>query len=412
MTILRNLFESRNPENPARPLTNKNLLSWLGGRQTATGKQVSETSALAISTVWRCVGLISGVASALPLHAYRDAPRERERVELLRNPHPELTALELWRLAYGHRGLWGNAYLQKMRNAGGQVKELWPLRPDRMEVTRVRPQGGAPGGKMFAYTDDWGERHVLTSREVMHLPGWGYDGVVGVSPIRAASEGLALTLAAEEYGGKLFASGNLMGGILQTEQVLTSDQAGALKSRWQEKMAGLDRSHEVAVLDSGASFQQMTFPAKDSQFLESRTFQSEEIGRWYGVPAFLLGLTQKSTSWGTGLEQQAIGWVKFDLQPTWLAPTEQRITKELLPSELEAKYKVEGLLRGDSAARAAFYRVMREVGALSANDIRELEDLPPVEGGDTYLEPANMLPLGSSRDEGQPAPEPDENEDD
>jgi HK97 family phage portal protein len=191
-----------------------------------------------------------------------------------------------------------------------------------------------------------------------------------------------------------------MSGILQTEQRLTEDQAEAVKGRWKSKVSGLARAHETAILDAGLKFQSMTMPNSDAQFLESRIFQTGEVGRIFGVPAFLLGMTEKSTSWGTGLEQQATGWVVFDLGPQWLAPTEQRITKELTGSGVYAKYSAQGLMRGDSTARAAFYRVMREVGAFSANDILELEDRPGIgPDGDTRLQPKNMDPLGT---EGSP----------
>lgn len=400
------LFDRRSIENPQIPLTSSALLEWMGGGRTSAGKTVSERGSLAMSAVWRCTALISGVSAALPLHAHTQGRTERRdhafapvEVSILRNPHPELTRLELWRLTYVHRCLWGNAYVQKIRDVGGRVRELWPITPDRVRVERVQPSDANRGGKVFVVTDDWGKVRELTSREILHLPGLGYDGVSGVSPIRAAQQAIGLGLSAEEYGAKLFASGNMMGGILQTEARLDKPAADALKERWKAKVAGLDNAHDIAVLDSGASFQPVTMPAKDSQFLESRAFEVEEIARFFGVPHFLIGLTAKSTSWGTGLEQQAIGWVKFDLQPNWLAPTEQRITKELLTGGVDARYKLEGLLRGDSQARSEFYRVMREVGAMSANDIRELEDMPPIDGGDTYLQPMNMVPLGSDNNQ-------------
>lgn len=407
MTILRGLAELRSVENPAVSLTSSTLLDWMRGPAAASGKVVTEKNALAYSAVWRCTALISGVSASLPLHTYQGGTHERTASLLLGDPHPELTPLELWRLTFVHRALWGDAFLQKVRDGGGRVRELWPITPDRVYLDRERPTDANPSGKVFDVVDDWGVQHHLTSREVLHMPGLGYDGLRGLSVIGAARQAIGLGLAAEEYGAKLFASGNMMSGILQTEQRLNEEQATALKDRWKAKVGGLDNAHDIAVLDSGASFQQVSMPAKDSQFLESREFAVEEIARFFGVPQFLLGLTSKSTSWGTGLEQQAIAWVKFDLQPTWLAPTEQRITKELLGPGVEARYKVEGLLRGDSRARAEFYRVLREVGAYSANDIRDLEDMPPVEGGDTYLQPLNMAPLGSD-----PTSDPNDDGDD
>lgn len=412
------LFERRGVQNPAVPLTSSSLLEYLGGVPQDSGIAVSETSSLHMPAVWRAVSVISCVSAALPLHSYKAGTKERTVSRLLANPHPELTPYELWRLSYVHRVLWGNSYLQKVRNGAGQVLELWPVRPDRVQVDRVKPSDGLPGGKLFQVTDDQGVQHDLTSRDILHIPGLGYDGTTGCSPIRAAAQGIGLSIAAEKSAARLFGSGNMVSGILQTEQRLEPDQAEALKARWKAKMSGVQNAHDVAVLDSGASFEPVTMPYKDAQFLESRQFQITEIARMFGVPLFLLMETAKSTSWGTGLEQQAQGFVTFDLSPTWLTPTEQRVTKELLAASVYAKYSVQGLLRGDSTARANFYRVMREIGGLSANEIRELEDRPPVEGGDSYLQPLNLAPLGSTPtadpaliEEGQDDQDPDQDDD-
>lgn len=393
------LFERRSsPENPAVPLTNATLSDWLGGPRSDAGVQVTEKSALHMPAVWRSVAVIAGVASALPLHTYTVGTRNRTRSELLERPHPDLTPLELWRLTYVHRALWGNAYVQKLRNQVGEIRELWPIAPDRVQVDRERPSADNPSGKWFWVTDDWGDLHRLTPRDILHIPGLGYDGLTGCSPVRAAAQGIGLAQAAEKSAAKLFGRGNMVSGVLQTEQRLTKEQADALKARWQAKVGGIENAHQVAVLDSGASFQPVTMPLKDAQFLESREFQITEIARMFGVPLFLLMETAKSTSWGTGLEQQAQGWVTFDLAPTWLSPTEQRITKELLPPGEYAHYALQGLLRGDSSSRATFYRAMRDTGVMSANDIRALEELPPIQGpeGDTYLQPTYMAPLGSN----------------
>jgi HK97 family phage portal protein len=391
------LFERRSVENPAVPLTSPTLLGVLGGAAGESGVTVTETTALHMPAVWRAVAVIANVSAALPLHTYAAGTRDRVSVPLLSNPHPELTPFELWRLVYVHRLLWGNAYVQKIRNGAGAVVQLWPIRPDRVKVDREPPTPDNPGGKVFWVKDDHGVWHRLTSREIMHLPALGYDGVTGCSPIRAAAEGIGLGLAAEKAAAKLYGSGNMISGVLQTEQRLTKEQADQLKASWKAKLGGHQSAHDIAVLDSGASFSPVTMPYKDSQFLESRQFQVTEVSRMFGVPPFLLMSTEKSTSWGTGLEQQAQGFVTWDLAPTWLTPTEQRVKKELLPADQYAKYQLGGLLRGDSSARATFYRAMRDTGAFSADDIRELEDLPPIGGpeGNMRLQPTYMAPLGS-----------------
>lgn len=403
----------RSVEDPLRPLTDVSLLEVLGGAPGAAGVTVTPVSALKFPAVLRCTTLISAVSSSLPLKTYRRASRDEVPALLLDNPHPEMTPLELWRLSYVHRCMWGNFYAQKVRDRAGRLTWLYPISPDRVKVGKVRPSPLNPGGKLFEVTDDDGAQHPMTSDEIFHIPGFGYDGLTGCSPIRLAAAGIGLGLGAEEYGARLFGSGSLMSGILQTEQRLEEPQAEALKARWRAKVAGLSKAHDVAVMDSGIKWQSVTMPNTDAQFLESRNFQTSEIGRVFGVPAFLLGMTEKSTSWGTGLEQQATGWVVFDLNPQWLAPTEQRITKELVPTGNYAKYSVQGLLRGDSAARAAFYRVMREVGALNADEIRDLEDRPPIPGGkgQEYLQPANLTPLGEDPPEPPPPPAPVDDDD-
>lgn len=404
MSGLFGLFERRSPlDNPAVPLTDESLLTWLTGPGVEAGIAVTEDTAMGMSAVWRAVSLISSVAAALPLHTYRDGTKEPIDTGLLDNPHPDLTRFELWRLTYVHRCLWGNAYLRKIRDSINRIKWLDPIEPVRVKVEKVPMTALVPDGKRFHVTDDRvsGQKETLTSDDVLHLPGLGYDGVRGYSPVRMARQGIGLALAAERHGAKLFGSGNMLSGLLKTDQKLDQAQVDTMRARWRQMMQGPDNAHEVAILGSGAEFQSLQMPNDDAEFLASRRFQITEIARLYGVPAALLMDTDKQTSWGTAIEQQAIGWVKFDLHPAWLAPTEQRVTRELMPltgPSRYAKYSVEGLLRGDSRARAEFYNVMRNVGAFSANDILELEDRPPVSGGDSRLQPLNMAPLGSTPD--------------
>ncbi|KPL29075.1 phage portal protein [Streptomyces anulatus] len=399
------LFESRaTVESPTTPLTAASLAGLLGGgAPVEAGVTVTETGALAYPAVWRAASVVANVSASLPLHTYKVGTKDRVTSEILEEPHPELTRFEFWRLMKLHRLLWGNAYAQKIYNRAGTIVQLWPIRPDRVLVERERPSGDNPGGKVFWVQTEDGGRVRLTSREVLHLPGLGYDGVTGCSPVRAAAQGIGLGIAAERAAGRLYGSGNMISGVLQTEQRLQPEQAANLKANWKARYGGAQAAHDVAILDSGASFHPVTMPYKDSQFLESRMFQVTEVSRMFGVPPFLLMATEKSTSWGTGLEQQAQGFVTWDLGPAWLTPTEQRVTKELLPKDVYAKYQVGGLLRGDSAARALFYRAMRDTGAFTANNILALEDMPPIMDGtgDTHLQPMAMAPLGSDPTRGE-----------
>lgn len=403
MTFLGSVIDARNAtvESPEVPLTDTSLLELFGGVPTKSGVNVTETSALGMAAVWRAVQITSNVPASLPFHAYRQDGIVRVKAtghaaDLLDDPHDDMTPFELWQTAYVHKRLWGNAYLRKLRDQLGRVRVLWPVHPGRVKVGRE----SEAGRKVYAID---GGREVHSDNTILHLPGLGYDGICGVSPIRAARESIGMGLAAQEYGARLFGSGALATGILQTEQRLTQSQADALSTRWKEKRTGLESAHGTVVLDKGAKFHQLTIPPEDAQFLESRRFQVTEVCRWFGVPPFLMFETEKSTSWGTGLEQQALGWLKFDLGPE-LTAVEQRITKHVLrPSAVYARYALEGLLRGDSEARSKFYRSMWDIGALSTNEIRAYEEQPPVEGGDTRYRPLNMGLLGTheaSRDEG------------
>ncbi len=404
MTLLGSVLGARNAieaENPLLPLTSERLLEFLGTEQSYSGKSVNEVTALGMSAVWRAVQVSTSVPAALPFQAFVQEGDRRVRAtgqlaDLMDDPHPDMTKFELWQTVHVHRRLWGNAYVRKLRNQLGQVVELWPIHPGRVRVGRE-----SEGGRKVYVID--GGKEVLSDVQVLHIPGMGYDGICGVSPIRAARQSIGMALAAEEYGAKLFGSGSLATGILQTEQRLTQNQADNLAKRWKDKHGGLASAHGTIVLDKGAQFHQLTIPPGDAQFLESRRFQVVEVCRWFGIPPFLMFETEKSTSWGTGLEQQALGWVKFDLQPD-LVSVEQRVTKHVLrPSKAYARHALEGLLRGDSKARAEFYRSMWNLGALSTNEIRAYEDLEPVEGGEVRYRPLNMGELGTT-DTGATAP--------
>jgi HK97 family phage portal protein len=411
VTILERLTLPRaaTVESPAVPLTSSTLLELFGGGKATSGVSVTEKNSLTMPAVWRAVNLIAETAASLPLHAYRRGDKTRtplgsgQAADLLASPHPDLTPMELWSIVYAHGLLWGNAYLRILRDGLGRVRELWPVEPWRVKAGRESEtgtkvyeiDGGAPAGGMD-----------LTDKEILHLPAFGYDGICGVSPIRMAREGIGLGLAAEQYAAQLFGNGSLASGVLQTEQRLTKDQADRLHSRWKQKSSGISNAHEAVVLDSGVKFHQLTIPPEDAQFLESRKFQVEEIARMFGIPPHMLGSVEGSTSWGTGLEQQVTGFVVFTMRP-WLTRGEQRITRLLKPEPVYARYSLEGLLRGDSAQRADFYTKMFALG-WSVNEIRELEDKGPVEGGDRRFISLNLGALDTPEvADPETAPAPD-----
>lgn len=396
MSIFKLRDRRANIENPAVPLNSLSLLGLFGGQPTDSGVPVNEFTALNMSAVYRAVSLISGLAGSLPLNAIDDVTKKPVTGTILDDPHPELTRLEFWRLTAVHRCLWGNSYAQKVYRRGGKLDHLNPLFPARVMVGRAKPIPTNPSGKVFRITDEQGVvQPPMTPNEIFHIPGIGYDGIIGVSPVRMAAQAIGMAQAAEATAARLFKSGNMLNGLLSTDAELDQEQAETLQARWAEKFSGIDGAHRVAVIDSGAKFQSLVMPADEAQMLESRDFQVTELARFFGIPPYLMYQTDKTTSWGSGLEQQARGFNQFDLHPNWLAPAEQRITKELLPDGQTARYDIDRLLRGDSIARAEYYRVMFEMGVLNPNEIRDNEDLPPREGGDRYMEPVSVTPVNA-----------------
>lgn len=395
MTIFSPLFASI--ESPQVSISSAEVGLLFGGETVSAGVQVTEEKALGLPAVFRAVNVVAGTIASLPIHAFRDSTTgartpvapSHPAAKLLATPHPDMTQFELWETVITHMILWGNAYLWLRRDALGRVVELWPIHPSRMRAGRT-------SDLKKVYKLDAGDVELDDTR-ILHLPAFGYDGVCGVSPVRLAREGLGLAIAAEQYGAKLFGSGSLATGILQTDQRLTPDQADALQVRWRAKRSGLNSAHETIVLDAGAKWTQLSIPPGDAQFLESRSFQVSEIARIFGVPPHMLMDTEKVTSWGTGIEQQSIGFVVYTLR-TWIIRIEQRLSRILSPQPVYAHITVEGLLRGDSAQRAAFYKQMFDMGAYNTDEIRALEEMGPVPGGDVRYRPLNMGVLGTTDD--------------
>jgi HK97 family phage portal protein len=373
----------------------------LSGSQTVTGRRVSTEGALQQVTVFACVRLIAEAIGMLPLVLYRRLqPRGKERATdhplytLLHDlPNPELTALELGETLAGHLALWGNAYCEIEYDGAGKRRALWPLRPDRMSV-----EVNDENEREYVYDLPNGERVGLPRFRVWHVRGWGTDAWVGKSPVALARESIALSIATEEFGGRFFGNGSRPGGILKTDKRLSDDAAKKMQARWETAHGGLSNVHRVAVMEEGVEWQAIGIPPEEAQFLETRKFQETQICQVYRVPPHLIGITDRSTSWGTGIEQQGIGFVTFTLLP-YLLRISQSVSRDLLKAEERRTYFAEHLTaaleRGDLTTRYAAYNTGRQGGWLSVNDIREAENLNPIEGGDGYLEPLNMTGLGS-----------------
>jgi HK97 family phage portal protein len=363
----------------------------------ASGKSVTVDAAMQLSTVWACVRLISETVATLPLMLYRDQGSSGRVIAsddplyaLLHSaPNADFTAVEFWEGVVLSLCLWGNAYAKK-EMMGARLVALTPLLADRMIVARTQS-----GALEYRYSDSKG-RAVYREDQIFHVRGFGGSADTGLSPISFARQSLGTAMAADEMAGALFANGMRPTGILTVEQVLDPIQRTQVRENIVAPLIGSDKAGGVMVLEAGMKFLPITMTPEDSQFLQTRAFHIEEICRWFRVPPFMVGHTEKSSSWGTGLEQQLIAFLAFSLKP-YLARIEQAVSRSLVPVTqrhiLKPEFKVEGLLRTDSAARSAFYAIMVQNGIMTRNEVRRLENLPPLSGGDELTVQSQNVPL-------------------
>lgn len=386
--ILRNLtIPSSQINNPAMDVF-KALTNGLG--PVASGVTVNHDTAMRYVAVYSAIRLIAETIAALPLHTFERHDGARVEVRdpserfIWDAPNPEMTQMEFWEIVIGHCLATGNAFLYTPRNQMGAIAELWPVRPDRVLVGRA-----STGEKVYEV-----DGQPATSREITHVPAFGSDGLRGLSPIGVARQAIGLGLAADEFAANFFGQGSTLSGVIKTEADLTPEQADKLLALWNKRHQGVNNAFKTAVLDNGASWQDVGIPPEDAQLLETRKFQITEIARLYRIPPHMIGDVEKSTSWGTGIEQQNIQMVTFTLR-SWIVRFEQAITKRLIAGNQDrfAKWNVDGLLRGDMRSRVIYYSAGRRDGWLSANDIRAKEEMEPIEGGDEYTVQMNTTPI-------------------
>ena len=404
MGLFSGLFRSR--DKPQNKTTGSSYAFFMGG--STAGKAVNERSAMQMTAVYACVRILSEAIAGLPLHLYEyDCDGSKEKaVEhplyflLHDEPNKEMTSFVFRETLMTHLLLWGNAYAQVIRNGKGEVIALYPLMPNRMEVNRTDK-----GQLYYQYTtssDDAptveGSTAVLMPEDVLHIPGLGFDGLVGYSPIAMAKNAIGLAIATEEYGAKFFANGAAPSGVLEHPGTIKDPQR--VRDAWMSQFSGSRNAGKVAVLEEGMKYTPISISPEQAQFLETRKFQINEIARIFRVPPHMVGDLEKSSF--SNIEQQSLEFVKYTLDP-WVIRWEQSLQRTLLSSEEKKQYyfkfNLEGLLRGDYASRMTGYATARQNGWMSANDIRELENLDriPVElGGDLYLINGNMLPLGNA----------------
>lgn len=371
---------------------------------STSGKRVNERSSMQMTAVYSCVRILSEAVASLPLLVYEQSDSHSQRARdhplyflLHDEPNPEMTSFIFRETLMTHLLLWGNAYAQIIRNGKGEVVALYPLMPDRMKVDRDEN-----GQLYYEYQVSTADPKVnpagtvrLAPEDVLHVPGLGFDGLVGYSPIAMAKNSIGMAIACEEYGAKFFAHGAAPSGVLEHPGVLKDPSK--LRDSWQATFGGSANSGKVAVLEEGVKYTPISIDPQQAQFLETRKFQINEIARIFRVPPHMVGDLEKSSF--SNIEQQSLEFVKYTLDP-WVSRWEQAMTKILLTEEEKKKYtikfNVDGLLRGDYQSRMNGYAIARQNGWMSANDIRRLEEMDPIPeeaGGDLYLVNGNMLPL-------------------
>lgn len=382
--------------------------SFLFGR-TTSGKPVNERTAMQTTAVYACVRILAEAVASLPLHVYeyqddggKKLVHDHPLYYLLHDePNPEMTSFVFRETLMSHLLIWGNAYAQIIRDGAGRVLGLYPLLPDKMEVQR-----DDKGNIYYVYSRNSDENPTfkeygnikLKAEDVLHIPGLGFDGLIGYSPIAMAKNAVGMTLACEEYGASFFANGANPGGVLEHPGVLKDPSK--VRESWNSVYRGVSNAHKIAVLEEGMKYQQIGIPPEEAQFLETRKFQINEIARLYRIPPHMVGDLDKSSF--SNIEQQSLEFVKYTLDP-WVIRWEQSLQRLLLLPGEKGKYfiklNVDGLLRGDYQSRMNGYAVGRQNGWFSANDIREMENMNPIpdeEGGNLYLINGAMTKLADA----------------
>ncbi|HBO3552223.1 TPA: phage portal protein [Pseudomonas aeruginosa] len=367
---------------------------WFG--TSASGKNVTVDKALQLSTVWACVRLLSESVSTLPLKLYRrlpDGSREQAKDHplfrlLCRTPNAEMTPQRFMLMVVASICLRGNAFVEK-KMIGTRVVALVPLLPQYMRVKREDS-----GRLKYTYTENGVER-VIPEKNLMHIRGFGLDGVCGMLPVTMGREIFGSAMSAEEAAAKVFAQGMQASGILSGDTTLTPKQREDLRASLTAFM-GSQNAGKIMVAEAGLKYQGITMNPEAAQMLESRSFNVEEMCRWFRVPPFMVGHMDKQSSWASSVEAQNLHFLTNSLRPL-LVNIEQEITRCLIgeadADEFFAEFAVEGLLRADSTARAAWYNTALQNGWMSRNEVRRLENLPPIEGGDVFTVQSALVPL-------------------
>jgi len=397
-------------ENPSTTLADAApwLINAMGGGIGPTGVSVTPESAMRLSAVYACVRVIAEDIASLPLHVFRPLERGKDRATdvpayalLHDSPNPLMTSFSWREMTMAHVLLWGRGLAEIEFSRGGEPIGLWPIAP-----WLVRPRLVTGGLELEYQVTLPGRTVTLPGWKVLDIPGMSFDGLNALSVIGAAKNAIGLGMAAEEFGARFFGNASRPAGYLKIPAgVKTGDAKEVLRS-WNDSNQGLNNAARTALLMSGAEWQKIGLTNDEAQFLETRKFQVTEIARMFRVPPHMVADLERATF--SNIEHQALQYVVHTLRP-WLVRIEQELKRKLFAgTDLMAEFSVQGLLRGDIKARSEYYVRGRQWGWLSANDIREMENQNPIEGGDLYLTPSNMQDAAKldGNQSGDPAADP------
>ena len=379
------------PNNPSTSLANP--ASWMfDGAASKTGIAITEDSAMRLSAVFGAVRVISETIASLPWEVKQDAGDSTRSAsahpinKLIHHPNGMMTDFNFREVCQAHLCLHGNAFIAIRRNEAGQPVKLIPVHPDRVEVKVYKDEK--------FYTIDQG-KETFDDTEMIHILGLSFDGIIGKSVIEAARESIGLGLAADQFGGSFFGNGANVSAILTHPGRLSDEAYKRLMASWARRYSGLDNAHKTAILEEGMNLQKVSISPQESQFLETRKFGVEDIARFFRIPLAYLGSLENSST-RANIEEQGIQFQRNTVLP-WVKRWEAEFNRKLFPGQEDyfIRMNMDGLLRGDISSRYSSYAVARQWGWLSVNDIRKHESLEPIDGGDIYLQPMNMVEAGT-----------------
>jgi len=379
------------PNNPSTSLANP--ASWMfDGSASKTGIAITEDSAMRLSAVFGAVRVISETIASLPWEVKQDAGDSTRSAsahpinKLIHHPNAMMTDFNFREVCQAHLCLHGNAFIAIRRNEAGQAVKLIPVHPDRVEVKVYKDEK--------FYNIDQG-KETFDDTEMIHILGLSFDGIIGKSVIEAARESIGLGLAADQFGGSFFGNGANVSAVLTHPGKLSDEAYKRLMTSWARRYSGLDNSHKTAILEEGMNLTKVSISPQESQFLETRKFGVEDIARFFRIPLAYLGSLENSST-RANIEEQGIQFQRNTILP-WVKRWEAEFNRKLFPGQEDyfIRMNMDGLLRGDISSRYSSYATARQWGWMSVNDIRKYESLDPIDGGDVYLQPLNMIEAGT-----------------